>query len=242
MSGELSHRLINARLESPGLWPKTLAIFASKGWKSSRRKQAPFPFNRDINPNVICAVADRLWKELAGGLKEPLQFTHLGVAFHGIEVVAAGQQHISGFFRASTPGQVKPESKGTKRKRSNSELPPSKPNNSLPSKENGKVTSSIHTSGDANSGNWECPKCGTRIVVDLNLDVDDQYRQLTKLRMVHEDGHFAESLSASLNGSQLPSSSTSAIKSPVKATKKTHSNQSMKRKKQEGLLNFFERK
>jgi DNA polymerase eta len=31
MSGELSHRLINARAESHGLWPKTLSLFASKG-------------------------------------------------------------------------------------------------------------------------------------------------------------------------------------------------------------------
>jgi DNA polymerase eta len=216
-------------------------LFIFIGWKSSRRKQAPFPFSRDINPNVICAIADKLWKELVGGVKEPYQFTHLGIAFHGIEVVAAGQQHINGFFRASTPGQEKPKSLSRKRKRSISEAPLSKPKESSSAVEcTGNMFSS--NTGDANLGSWKCPKCGTEIMVDPNFDINDQLEQLTKLRMIHEDGHFAESLSASLNASsQLPSPSTSTIRSPLRPANKSHNPVKKKRRKQDDLLNFFER-
>jgi hypothetical protein len=187
----------------------------------------------------VCSVADRLWKELLGGeksVKAPLGFTHVGLAFHGIEVVAAGQQHISGFFQTSNRVQDEPTSVPHKRKRSTSVSSKRTKSPSAVPEEVIDMTSVTEISD--NIASWKCRKCWKTITIDeMRVDDNDPAEQLTKLVMIHEDGHFAESLSASLNGaSPSPSPSTSTIKSPYESAR---SHKSVRKK---GLLQFFERK
>jgi hypothetical protein len=197
-----------------------------------------------MNPNVVCAVADKLWKELLGGeqlAKKPLNISHLGLTFQGVESIAVGQRHISGFFQVSPPTPERPNS-AQKRKRSESAVSDIA---ALPEDESGASTSNV--------GAWKCPKCKTRIIVDFDpasssvdgdLVHDDAAERLAKLRMIHEDGHFAESLARSLNGtSQLPSPSTPTIKSPLgRQATGSKERKPVKKKKKEGLLLFFEPK
>jgi hypothetical protein len=102
-------------------------------------------------------------------------------------------------------------------------------------------------------GAWRCPQCKKRIVVNGDLTesgasgdliLGDFAERLANLRMIHEDGHFAENLSKSLNGSsQLPSSVTPTIKSPSgREVMESMRPKPKKKKKKEGLLLFFDRK
>lgn len=172
-----------------------------------------------------------------------MNISHLGITFQGVEATEAGQKHISGFFQVSPPTPEPPRS-AQKRKRLDFEDNES-PALALPD-EAGPSASEV--------GVWKCPKCKKVIIADSNLahgtnsgaggDHDDASEWLARLRMIHEDGHFAESLAVSLNGSpQLPSPSTSTIRSPPSRETTTNRKQVKKKKKQkDGLLLFFERK
>ncbi|KIJ23819.1 hypothetical protein M422DRAFT_94566, partial [Sphaerobolus stellatus SS14] len=109
LAGELAYRLREARDENPTLWPKTLGLHISEAWSVSKSRQCPFPFSRNPNIDYICKIGEKLWTELVGtaadfeknkasGRVTTMKITHVSLGFSGVEVMAAGQQSIEGFF------------------------------------------------------------------------------------------------------------------------------------------------
>lgn len=68
LAGELCVRLREARGVAPGLWPKTLILSTSMGG-TTRSRQLPFPFTRDLDAAYIVKHGKRLWDEHVGHLK-----------------------------------------------------------------------------------------------------------------------------------------------------------------------------
>ncbi|KAI0073880.1 DNA/RNA polymerase [Panus rudis PR-1116 ss-1] len=103
MAAELALRLKDAREVMPNLWPKTIVLSVRRGWSASRSKQAPFPFTRDPNIDVISAAGDKLWKELVGHQDSPqaapLNITHVSLSFSGVASMEMGQRSIEGFLQ-----------------------------------------------------------------------------------------------------------------------------------------------
>lgn len=156
------------------------------GYEASRSKQSAFPFTQDVTVDVIATAADKLWKELTGNMKD-LNVTAVQLAFTGIETAETGQQFIEGFFKPKeSPRPV------LKRIRSSSDgVPP----------EADPVQGMTEIPGPAPSTSFICERCNKRISI-CESDVDhaevDRAATLAKLRMEHDDFHFAQDLA---NGS-----------------------------------------
>jgi DNA polymerase eta len=79
----------------------------------TQRKQAPFPFMRNVTVDIVAAAGDKLWKELVGPLNstKPLsmKITHVSLSFHGVEAGEVNQQGIEGFLSKTpnSPGKRK---------------------------------------------------------------------------------------------------------------------------------------
>ncbi|KAH0833270.1 hypothetical protein J3R83DRAFT_12334 [Lanmaoa asiatica] len=201
LAAELALRLKDAREEMPTLWPKTIVLHTRKGYEASKSKQSAFPFTQDVTVDVIATAADKLWKELTGDMNN-LKVTAVQLAFTGIETAEIGQQGIKGFFKPKEGHRSL-----FKRTRSSSEGAPP---------EEGPVQAMTEMPGSASSTSFVCERCNKRVSV-CESEVDqaeaDRAAALAKLRMEHDDFHFAQDLA---NGSdaQAPSQPGSHSRAP----------------------------
>ncbi|KAG8213054.1 hypothetical protein J3R82DRAFT_11446 [Butyriboletus roseoflavus] len=178
LAAELALRLKDAREEMPTLWPKTIVLHARKGYEASRSKQYAFPFTQDVTVDVIATAADKLWKELTGNMKN-LNVTAVQLAFTGIETAETRQQCIEGFFKPKEHWSL------LERTRSSSDGPP----------EADPVQ--VMTEPGPASSTFVCKRCNKRISAyesDVEHDQVDRAAALAKLRMEHDDFHFAQDL------------------------------------------------
>ena len=168
---------------------------------------------------MIATAADKLWKELTGSMKD-LNVTSVQLAFTGIETAETGQQSIEGFFKPKeTPRSL------LKRARSSSdEAPPE------------SHTSQVMTEmpGSASSTSFVCERCKKRITVyesEVGNAETDHAATLAKLRLEHDDFHFAQDL-ANGTDAQAPSQPRSRS-GPPKRKKTTEA---------KGIAKFFIKK
>ncbi|KAK0204678.1 hypothetical protein DFS33DRAFT_1321962 [Desarmillaria ectypa] len=195
LAAELTLRLSDAREVNPNLWPKTLVLHARKGYETSRSKQAPFPFIREVTVDIIAAAGDKLWKDLVGNTS--MKVTSIQLAFTGIETAEIGQQSIDGFLKA-----------GSSSKRGRDEGSPE------------HVTEHTADQSAAAAGQaiaFTCARCSKDIPFPSAAPVEeeDQTDLLATIRMEHSDWHFAQDL-AKDPGNQLRVS----LKEPAKKKKR----------------------
>ncbi|KAH7106557.1 hypothetical protein BKA62DRAFT_687485 [Auriculariales sp. MPI-PUGE-AT-0066] len=101
LASELYVRLVEAREQTPTLWPKTLSVKTSLGWKMARSKQAQFPFTRTLSVESVYSLALKLWQEMVGidaTAPPDMKFTHIGLAFGGVAALGSNQSGIEGFL------------------------------------------------------------------------------------------------------------------------------------------------
>ncbi|KAK2460925.1 hypothetical protein APHAL10511_007395 [Amanita phalloides] len=186
LAAELALRLNNARQNNPNLWPKTLVLHARKYPEAGRSKQASFPFTRQVTVDVVASAGDKLWKELFGNSAK-MNITHVALAFTGIDVAEAGQQSIESFFKSGKNNKHPREPDGA---------------------ENSVVDDS-HARGSESPGqdfpsmSYVCAKCGKRLTVFLDSDVEDS-DPLEIVRREHDDFHFAQELARGLSHEPEP--------------------------------------
>ncbi|TFK27153.1 DNA polymerase eta [Coprinopsis marcescibilis] len=226
LAAELALRLNDARNMSPNLWPKTLVLHARKGYESSRSKQAPFPYTREVTVDIIAAAGDKLWKELVGTSTQ-MNVTNVQLSFTGIDFAEAGQKTIEGFFKPTS-----------KRQRDSAEL--------TDFNTQAEVGQPESSAGDAKEDSatdiivsHTCTRCKKTLSLNLELsrfkDSEEQKTAIAALIMEHDDWHFAQDLvreEIPIRPIQ-PSASTSHKKTPK--TKK-------RRKDPVGIERFFDRK
>lgn len=182
------------------------------GYETSKSKQSAFPFTHNVTVDVISAAADKLWKEVTGNVKN-LNVTAVQLAFTGIETTEAGQQSIEGFF---PPKEARRPP--LKRMRSSSEVV---------HPEGDPLQAMTEIPGSTSLTSFVCERCNKRISVDgsgMDWTAVDRATALTKLRMEHDDFHFAQDLA-----------NESDVRSP----------RTLKRKKvaePKGIAKFFGRK
>lgn len=141
---------------------------------------------------MIATAADKLWKELTGNIKN-LNVTAVQLGFTGIETTEAGQQSIEGFFkpREATESHLK----RARRDSNTVQLEVDPPQ--LP-----------ETPGSTSLASFICERCNKRISTDeSNVDQAevDRTTALAKLRMEHDDFHFAQDLANGSDGPSQPS-------------------------------------
>jgi len=156
-----------------------------------QRKQAPFPFVRNVTVDVVSAAGDKLWKELVGPLDstKPLstKITHVSLSFHGVEAGEMDQRGIEGFL-SKTP------SSPSKRKRGADD----------DDEEVGETVPTVSHGGSELTpivDYFICDRCKKRIglpqelVAGSELDEEKRKEALGSLRAEHQDFHFAQDLS-----------------------------------------------
>lgn len=151
-----------------------------------------FPFTHDVTVDVIATAADKLWKELTGNMKD-LDVTAVQLAFTGIETAETGQQSIEGFFKS----KAAPRSP-LKRTRSNGDGVP-------PEADLLQVMTEMPSSSSSSS--FVCERCSKVITVCKSGVGDDETVHagiaLAKLRMEHDDFHFAQDLASGADAQAL---------------------------------------
>ncbi|KDQ19232.1 hypothetical protein BOTBODRAFT_153085 [Botryobasidium botryosum FD-172 SS1] len=175
MAGELMNRLTEERETKPNLWPKTLVLHLRQGFEPSRSKQAPFPFAKSFNVDMIAKLGEKLWKELMSA-KDPVKVNYLSLGFSGLEAGEAGQRSLEGFFGEG----------GVKRKREESDE----------GEEEAQAQARVEDEGDRTS--FRCTRCGKRFTLDSSFEVEGEEEMasaMVALRMEHDDFHFAQDLS-----------------------------------------------
>ncbi|KAI0050439.1 DNA/RNA polymerase [Auriscalpium vulgare] len=242
LAAELALRLNDARSASPAVWPKTIMLHVKHGYDTSRSKQVPFPFTRNVTVDVIAGFADKLWKEFVGAGRDgapPIKVTHIGLGFTGLEEGENGQKSIEGFFRSSS----KPPSWGPsvypKRKRE-----PTPGGSAHEPETETEDTTSVATapvamrdaaaSSDKDNGAYVCPRCHRRIDTEPAGVGDPSSEALARARLEHEDFHFAEDLAKDDGGGGLRP--TSPRSRPAKRKKAGRP-----KKGEEGIAKFFTR-
>ncbi|PWN23340.1 DNA/RNA polymerase [Microstroma glucosiphilum] len=102
LSLELCVRLKEAREESPNIWPSTMVLRYLKAGETARSRQSSFPFVRDLKPESVAVVAERLWGEAVGEQmssgKQLSEIIVIALGFSGLEAGEQGQRSIEGFF------------------------------------------------------------------------------------------------------------------------------------------------
>ncbi|KAF9648923.1 DNA/RNA polymerase [Thelephora ganbajun] len=199
MAAELTLRLNDARELSPNLWPRTISLSTRQGWSVTQRKQAPFPFVRNVTIDVVAAAGDKLWKELVGPLNstKPLstKITHVCLSLHGVEAGEVNQQGIESFL-SKTPNSP------SKRKRkvdSDNEV-----DETMPTSSHGE--SELKLDIDY----FVCDRCKKQITLPKELmtasalDEDIRRDALGSLRAEHQDFHFAQDLSRMPSDDERP--------------------------------------
>ena len=149
-----------------------------------QRKQAPFPFVRNVTIDVVSAAGDKLWKELVGPLDStkalPAKITHVSLSFHGVETGEVNQRGIEGFLSKT------PSSPSKKKRRADDD-----------DEEVGETVPTFSGS-TPNIDYFVCDRCKKRIQLPEELaELDEEIREeaLGSLRAEHQDFHFAQDLS-----------------------------------------------
>ena len=200
----------------------------------TQRKQAPFPFVRNVTIDVVAAAGDKLWKELVGPLNstKPLsmKITHVCLSFHGVETGEVNQQGIEGFLSKT------PSSPSKRKRKADSE--DEKADGTIPQIPHG--VSELEPDVDY----FVCDRCKKRIDLPQELldssELSEDIRKdaLGTLRTEHQDFHFAQDLSRMLSDDEQPEQPVS--KSTIHPKKKR------KRKggtaEGEGIARFFNRR
>lgn len=158
-----------------------------------------------------------------------MKVTSVQLAFSGLDTAETGQQNIEGFFKTPNGPQV---SSSLKRPREEDE--DLLPQLSLP-EDSDRGATPVPTAASS----FTCSKCGKVIAVapsaeEVVLD-DDRARALDRLRMEHDDFHFARDLAKESTGRPPIRSSDSGGSSGIKRKKKPG-------KEPEGIAKFFAKK
>jgi DNA polymerase eta len=210
------------------------------GYDSSRSKQSPFPFTRNVTVDVILGFAERLWKDLVGnGSKQdgslPFSVTSIALGFSGVEPGEAGQQSIEGFFR---PGaSTKPQS---------SDGHNSEALRIHHEKRRLEAEDSESSSLDQkNMASFVCPRCHKHIEVDIRDDGEEESEQrraqaLARLRLEHGDFHMAEDLSKAPDDGDVGGSQ--GLRVVERETKRKRESNVRKDKPIEGIAKFLVRR
>ena len=160
----------------------------------------------------------KLWKELHGTDAERaanpnapnMKIINISIAFTGVEALEQGQRAIEGYFASALPGpsKTRPKERTTKAKRENEEKP--------------------------TMVEYVCPKCSKTLVVSVQDDDDEEYRdyKIKAAKAEHDDFHFAQQLSRQ---DKLVVGGGKRRKSPSGAASK-------KRKKDESIMTYFQKK
>lgn len=108
LSLELCVRLKEAREESPNIWPSTMVLRYLKAGETARSRQSSFPFVRDLKPESVSSIAERLWGEAVGEQmssgKQLSEIIVIALGFSGLEAGEQGQRSIEGFFTGKAAG------------------------------------------------------------------------------------------------------------------------------------------
>lgn len=193
----------------------------------TQRKQAPFPFVRNLTIDVVAAAGDKLWKELVGSLNstKPLstKITYVCLSFHGVEAGEVNQQGIEGFL-SKAPNN------------------PSERKRKVDSDDNTIPTISLEGSDPRPDIDYfVCDRCKKQITLPQELvtasELDEDIRRdaLGSLRAEHQDFHFAQDLSRMTSDDEQPGRSNSK---PVIRSKKRRK-QKDSRAEGEGIAKFF---
>lgn len=158
----------------------------------TQRKQAPFPFLRNVTIDAVAAAGDKLWKELVGPLNstKPLsaKITHISLSFNGVEAGEVNQQGIQGFLSKTpnSPSKRKREADGDDE--GVAETAPTSSREGLDPK--------------LDSDYFLCDRCKRRIalpeeMINTGWELDEEIKRdaLESLRAEHQDFHFAQDLS-----------------------------------------------
>jgi len=235
LAAELALRLNELRASDVAVWPKTIVLHARHrmipilalcllrfkfdflvphvGYDWSRSKQAPFPFARNVNVDVIAGFADRLWKDLVGSGSKPdgslpYSITSIALGFSGVEPGEAGQQSIEGFFRPGTSTKP-PSSSDSDRHDSDARRYQDYRLKRQREAEDGGSPPEIHEIDRESTVSFVCPRCHKRVEVELGdgepEEEPEQRRAsaLARLRLEHSDFHMAKDLSKMPEGGNI---------------------------------------
>ncbi|KAJ7650686.1 DNA/RNA polymerase [Roridomyces roridus] len=183
LAAELALRLNEAREVTPNLWPKTIVMHVRnvKAQPTSRSKQAPWPFVKEVTVDVVAAAGNKLWKELIGtDVQTPMKVIGMSLAFTGIEGVETGLKSIDTFFKS-----------GVKR-----------PLDSVEDADTENVPEPLGAgSGQRNISKdpttFICSRCGQRLTLPRSATRTEEERraQMQKIQDEHEDFHVALEIS-----------------------------------------------
>lgn len=198
----------------------------------TQRKQAPFPFVRNVTIDVVAAAGDKLWRELVGppNSTKPLstEITHVCLSFHGVEAGEVNQQGIEGFLSKT------PNSPRQRKRKVNSD--------------DEEVDDTIPTTSHGgpelrpNISCFVCDRCKKRITLPEELvtasDLDEDIRSdvLGSLRAEHQDFHFAQDLSRMPSDDERPERPNSK---PAIRQKKKRKHKGGTAEGEEGIAKFF---
>lgn len=293
LAAELALRLNEAREANTALWPKTIVLHIRQGivsvvtpecardvlhtlyavlirppagYETSKSKQTPFPFTKNVTVDVIAAYGDKLWKELVGpGGSTPFNVTNVQLSFSGIGIMETGQRSIEGFLAArraieeqtvtqteAAEGSTSKPPSALKRKRSASPTKEPRQSDLQDEAVSSARPSAINERDEQFS--FVCERCGQRVWLgdaDAARDVDADGRQehagafdaireeaLAALRLEHADFHFAQELAASAD-ENVPKRVIRPVDRPAPAAKKK---KSKKKSGEEGIAKFFSKR
>jgi len=197
-----------------------------------QRKQAPFPFVRNVTIDVVSAAGDKLWKELVGPLDstKPLsaKITHVSLSFHGVEAGETNQRGIEGFLSKT------PSSPSKKKRRADDDDEDAGETIPTVSRGESELTPDI--------GYFVCDRCKKRIALPEELvaasELDEEIREeaLGNLRAEHQDFHFAQDLSRMGSDDERPERRDSNPTAKKKRKRKGE------RSEGEGIARFFNKR
>ncbi|KAJ6570180.1 hypothetical protein DFH09DRAFT_1154251 [Mycena vulgaris] len=188
LAAELALRLTEARELTPNLWPKTIVLSVRdvKAHESRRSKQAPWPFVREVNVDIVSSAGDKLWKELVDP-HAPMKVTGISLGFTGIEGIESGLKSIDTFFKTAPTSKRALDDDGDADDQVNATADGSAKSTSseLPKNISKDLTSFV------------CSRCGQRSSLPRSATRTEVERQaaLALMQMEHEDFHVALDLS-----------------------------------------------
>lgn len=199
-----------------------------------QRKQAPFPFVRNVTIDAVAAAGEKLWKELVGPLNssKPLsmKITHVCLSFHGVEAGEVNQQGIEGFLSKT------PSSPSKRKRKVNSD--DEEVDETIPMLPHGASAPS------PDIDYFVCDRCKKQIALPQKLmaasELDEDIRRdtLRSLKAEHQDFHFAQDLS------RMPSDDERA--EPLNPKPAIHPKKKRKHKggttEGEGIARFFSKR
>lgn len=180
----------------------------------SRSKQSPFPFSRHPNIDYILKIGEKLWTELVGtaadfdrdlknsGKKNSFNVSHVALAFTGVEVMAAGQKSIEGFFGLNAGGGGKTPNKRSAEDEDSTDIGTGTPNKKHRISDAEVVAQETEVS-------FRCSRC-SKIIRKAVPEAYDyaagREEVLASLKMEHDDFHFAKDLARGEGGGTSTSS------------------------------------